>query len=65
MVWTQQLHSETQGEILAIDGKSVRNSFDTATGQSALHLVSVWATEARLVLAQFWLSRPSRRRATR
>jgi len=52
MAWTQQLHQETQGEILAIDGKSLRRSFDTATGQGALHLVSVWACEARLVLAQ-------------
>jgi hypothetical protein len=50
--WTQHLQQVTDGEILAIDGKSVRRSFDTATGQGALHLVSVWATQARLVLAQ-------------
>jgi hypothetical protein len=30
----------------------VRRSFDTASGQGALHLVSVWASQARLVLAQ-------------
>lgn len=68
MAWTQQLHQEAAGEILAIDGKSLRRSFDTATGQGALHLVSVWACEARLVLAQQavdWLSRRWRRRATR
>jgi predicted transposase YbfD/YdcC len=52
MAWTKQLHQESAGEILAIDGKSLRRSFDTATGQGALHLVSVWACEARLVLAQ-------------
>lgn len=52
MEWTQQLQQHTEGEILAIDGKSVRRSFDTASGQGALHLVSVWACEARLVLAQ-------------
>ena len=52
MAWTQQLHQETQGEVLAIDGPSLRRSFDTATGQGALHLVSVWASQARLVLAQ-------------
>ncbi|BCM88186.1 hypothetical protein IAD21_01783 [Abditibacteriota bacterium] len=50
--WTQQLHQESAGEILAIDGKSVRRSFDSATGQGALHLVSVWASDTRLVLAQ-------------
>jgi predicted transposase YbfD/YdcC len=52
MMWTQHLQQATNGEILAIDGKSVRRSFDTATGQGALHLVSVWAVQARLVLAQ-------------
>ncbi len=52
MAWTQHLQQLTEGEILAIDGKSVRRSFDTATGQGALHLVSVWAAQARLVLAQ-------------
>jgi len=50
--WTQLLQQLTEGEILAIDGKSVRRSFDTATGQGALQLVSVWASQARLVLAQ-------------
>ena len=52
MAWTQHLQQATEGEILAIDGKSVRRSFDSATGQGALHLVSVWAVQARLVLAQ-------------
>ncbi len=52
VAWTQHLQQITEGEILAIDGKSVRRSFDTATGQGALHLVSVWAAQARLVLAQ-------------
>ena len=52
MAWTQHLQQVTNGDILAIDGKSVRRSFDTATGQGALHLVSVWAVQARLVLAQ-------------
>ncbi len=52
MAWTHQLHQETQGEVLAIDGKSLRRSFDAATGQGAVHLVSVWAAQARLVLAQ-------------
>lgn len=52
MAWTQHLQQITEGEILAIDGKSVRRSFDSATGQGALHLVSVWAVQARLVLAQ-------------
>ena len=41
MRWTQQLHQQSGGDLLAIDGKAVRHSFDTASGQGALHLVSV------------------------
>ena len=50
--WTQQLHQQSGGDLLSIDGKAVRHSFDTASGRGALHLVSVWASAARLVLAQ-------------
>jgi len=50
--WTQALHRLTQGQVIALDGKSLRHSFDTATGQTALHLVSAWASANRLVLAQ-------------
>jgi len=37
---------------VAIDGKTVRRSFDRKTGRSPLHLVSAYAAEGRLVLAQ-------------
>src|SRR4051812_30249793 len=37
---------------LAIDGKTVRRSFDRKKGRSPLHLVSAYATEGGLVLAQ-------------
>lgn len=50
--WTQSLYERTQGEVLAVDGKTLRRSFDQASGQQALHLVSVWANTNRLVLAQ-------------
>ena len=38
--------------VVAIDGKVLRRSFDRASGRSALHLVSAWGCEQRLVLAQ-------------
>jgi predicted transposase YbfD/YdcC len=38
--------------VVAIDGKTLRRSFDTASGGSPLHLVSAWACEQRLVLGQ-------------
>jgi predicted transposase YbfD/YdcC len=52
VAWTQTLHTLTQGQVIALDGKSVRRSFDSATGQGALHLVSAWASQNRLVLGQ-------------
>jgi predicted transposase YbfD/YdcC len=38
--------------VIALDGKQLRHSFDTATNKAALHLVSAWATKSRLMLAQ-------------
>lgn len=40
------------GEQIAIDGKTIRGSFDTAAGKNPLHLVSAWAGAARLTLGQ-------------
>ena len=44
--------SETCQGVIAIDGKVLRRSFDTASAKSALHMVSAWGCEQRLVLAQ-------------
>jgi predicted transposase YbfD/YdcC len=44
--------SESVAGVVAIDGKVVRRSFDRASGKSALHMVSAWGCEQRLVLAQ-------------
>ena len=38
--------------VVAIDGKVLRRSFDKASGKSALHMVSAWGCEQRLVLGQ-------------
>ncbi len=38
--------------VVAIDGKTMRRSFDTAAGQSPLHVVTAFACERRLVIAQ-------------
>lgn len=45
--WVSVLQ-EKQGRTIAIDGKTLRKSFDRAKQQSALHLVSAWATETGL-----------------
>jgi predicted transposase YbfD/YdcC len=41
-----------QGQIIALDGKSLRRSHDHVLGQGAIHMVSAWATAQRLVLGQ-------------
>src|SRR3954453_4796560 len=48
--WVQALHESTRGQVVPIDGKTLRRSFDSAAGLPALHLVSAWAAENRLVL---------------
>ena len=50
--FAQSLHTHTQGEVIALDGKTLRHSFDAATGQAAIHLVSAWATGSGLALGQ-------------
>lgn len=52
IAWVQALSEGTQGKLVAIDGKTIRHSFDRATGKKALHLVSAWIVENRLTLGQ-------------
>ena len=44
--------SEQCEGVVAIDGKVLRRSFDSASGRSPLHMVAAWGCEQRLVLAQ-------------
>ncbi len=44
--------SEPCQGVLAIDGKVLRRAFDRASGKSALHMVSAWGCDQRLVRAQ-------------
>jgi len=54
--WLKGLRQATQpvaaGEVIAIDGKALRRTFDRARGLGALHLVSAWATANGLTLGQ-------------
>jgi predicted transposase YbfD/YdcC len=52
MAWVRAIKQDTEREVIAIDGKTVRGSFNTRQGSKAIHLVSAWATENRLVFAQ-------------
>ncbi len=52
LAWTQEMHTQTKGQVIALDGKTLRHSFDTASGKGAIHMVSAWASDSRLVLGQ-------------
>jgi predicted transposase YbfD/YdcC len=47
-----QLHAVTEGQIVAIDGKTLRRSFDRASSKSAIHMVSAWASANSISLGQ-------------
>lgn len=49
--FTRTLKEKAKG-IIAIDGKTMRGSFDNKKGIKARHIVSAWANECKLVLGQ-------------
>jgi predicted transposase YbfD/YdcC len=50
--WINAISTLSTTHIIAIDGKTARRSHDHANGTHALHLISAWAADSRLVLAQ-------------
>lgn len=50
--WTQAVKQTVGDEIIALDGKTARGSRDRANALNPLHMVTAWACESRLVLAQ-------------
>jgi predicted transposase YbfD/YdcC len=50
--WITSLHELTVGQLVAIDGKTLRQSFDKADAKSAIHMVSAWATANHVSLGQ-------------
>jgi len=50
--WIEAVSERLKGEIVAVDGKTLRRSHDKGLGQNAIHMVSAWATAQRLVLGQ-------------
>lgn len=50
--WVGALVTPGEQEVVAIDGKTLRRSFDRGRGLAAWHVVSAWASEQRLVLGQ-------------
>ncbi|NJL80281.1 MAG: ISAs1 family transposase [Richelia sp. SM1_7_0] len=50
--WIKSVAILTDGEVIAIDGKSLKHSYDKKAGNRAINMVSAWAGTNKLVLAQ-------------
>ena len=50
--WVRAAFQNIAPQVVAIDGKTLRHSYDRSSNKAAIHMVSAWATENRLVLGQ-------------
>lgn len=50
--WVASLVEVSKGEVVAIDGKTLRRSFRDAGNKAFVHMVSAWAAQNRVVLGQ-------------
>lgn len=50
--WMSVVRKRTKGEVIPLDGKTIRRSMDRASGKTPFHLVSAWAADNGLVLGQ-------------
>lgn len=57
--WIQTICHLSDGEVVPIDGKTLRHSYDTELEQPAIHMVSAWAAANRLVLGQLKVAEKS------
>ena len=57
--WVRSVSELTKGQVIAIDGKQSRRSYDRATGKTAINMVSAWASENAMVLGQVKVSNKS------
>lgn len=53
MSWVNALITVSDGEIVAIDGKTLRRSHHQRAGKGPIHLVSAWASGNQMVLGQY------------
>ena len=50
--WVESVFRVTKGQVVAIDGKTLRGSHDGGIGKGAIHVVSAWASANGIVLGQ-------------
>jgi len=52
MAWTASVAESAAGLLVAIDGKTIRRSFDRASSKAAIHMINAWCGENHLTLGQ-------------
>jgi predicted transposase YbfD/YdcC len=50
--WAQSVSARTSGELIAIDGKTLKQSYNRDSRQSAIHMVNAFATANGVVMGQ-------------
>ena len=51
IAWVERFTTAVRG-VVAVDGKTLRRSFDRAAKQGPIHMISAWSSQQRLVLGQ-------------
>jgi predicted transposase YbfD/YdcC len=51
--WVEGVFRVSKGQVIAIDGKSLRRSHDRSVGKDAIHMVNAWATHNGIALGQW------------
>ncbi|OAD19042.1 transposase IS4 family protein [Candidatus Thiomargarita nelsonii] len=54
--WTESISELFDGEVVAVDGKTLRRSHETSSNKKAIHMVSAWASANSLVLHEYRLN---------
>lgn len=57
--WMESIRNNVDGEVIAIDGKSMRGAKATKTSKNMPHIVSAWASENGICLGQVKVSEKS------
>jgi hypothetical protein len=50
--WVQAVFEISDGQLIALDGKTLRGSYERGGKQGMIHMVSAWAVQNRIVLGQ-------------
>lgn len=53
MRWVEGVFRVSRGQVIAIDGKTVRRSHNRSIGKDAIHMVNAWATHNGIALGQW------------